>query len=118
MSGGLRFALTSTENSVYRSADTLSLFGQVDHRFTPKFSATLRALYALARYGNATDAASLAGVRSEREEEDIRLNMIARYEVTRWFSVEATYQYDRVFSPFPGGDFTRNRVSLGGRVTY
>jgi hypothetical protein len=118
VSGGFRFALTSTENSAYRSADTVSLFGQVDHRFTPKFSATLRALYAFDRFGNVTDAAALAGFRSGHEEEDVRLSVIGRYRVTDWFSAEASYHYDRVFSQFPGGDFTRNRISLGGRVTY
>lgn len=115
---GVRYAITTTDVSSYQSTDTASIFGRVTQQFTPKLSADFTATFALNTYRNPTQAALANNVR----EEVVSFGLNGHYQFTRWFSGEAGYSYELDSSGLSttaaNRDFDRNRVYLGGRMTY
>jgi hypothetical protein len=85
------------------------------HDFTPKISATLGVYYEHDDYQSFTQPGfSTPGF----TEQDADIALSVRYSFTRYFALEAGYNYTDVWSDVAAREYTRNRFWGGVSVTF
>jgi hypothetical protein len=115
VTGGFTYQISTTELSQFRATDSALIFGQVSHRFTAKFRATMYLSYRLTTFRD--PSVTLAPPVPEAEDA-ISSALTLQYVITPWCTLDGTYNFDRVDSDFTGRTFTRNRGTMGVRLTY
>ncbi len=118
---GLRYSLETTEVSLYRTSDSLSLFGHIDHSITPKLFVGGNVIFSFDSFGSKIQSAvPIPGLPSNPQETSLSAGLSLRYSFTHWCSGEANYTFDlvNVNSGLLGSSFDRDRASLGLRLTY
>jgi hypothetical protein len=88
----------------------LSIYGSVNHAFTPKLRGSLLAQYQNSEFNegpmdSATDDYFLVGANLS-------------YQISRYMATEVGYNFDSLNSDVDGREFDRNRVYLGIRASY
>ena len=100
----------STAKNVTLDQETATLYASLNHRITALLSAGILLQYQHSTYnggqldGDADDYLSAA--------------LTVGYKLSRHWSLEGSYYFDRLSSSVDGRDFTRNRVLAGVRGTY
>lgn len=115
VSVGFYYQIQTTEVGTYRSTDSASLYGSINHRITPKLRASGSVAYSISTYQNPTPG---SGAIPGLEEDSFRIGLGLTYSFERWLSGDLGYTYDQVQSDFASREFTRNQVTLGVRFIY
>jgi hypothetical protein len=98
-------------------AESTGVYGSVNHRFMGHFVASLIAQYQHSTYDDTTGSSSTS-------DDYFGAGVNLTYEINKFVSVEAGYNFDRLDSDLSSSDtgwnrsYTRNRVYIGVRVTY
>jgi hypothetical protein len=91
-------------------AETTAIYGHVNHKFTAKLRG-----HALVQFQ--TSGFDSGGANNQRDDFFISgLNLT--YEINKFLTAEAGYNYDRLNSDLSNRSFTRNRAYLGIRAKY
>jgi hypothetical protein len=116
LSIGVRYQLNATDvafvNSLTptRDQESLSIYGQIHHRITPKLTGSLLGLYQHSEFVG-------GGVDGENDQFFV-LGVNFNYALNQFLSAEAGYNFDRLSSDLDGRGYTRNRVYLGLIAKY
>jgi hypothetical protein len=110
-----RYSIEEADTAANRGRETFRTGLNAKHDFTPRISGSIGAYYEHHDYQGftfpgATDSGST--------EESIDMALSLRYAVTRYFGVEAGYNYTDVSSDIPFRDYSRNRYWAGLNVTF
>jgi hypothetical protein len=115
ISAGFAYQISTTEAGGFRSTDSTSLFGSVNHRLTARLQASASIAYSISTFQNPiSGSSSQAGL----EENAFRTGFSLTYAFRRWLSADLTYTYEELRSDVPDRNFERNRVDLGVRFIY
>lgn len=115
VTAGFSYQLSTTEVAAYRATEAASLFGQINHAFTPKFNASANVAYSLFTFRSPTPGSLL---QPGLEETGFQVGLTLTYEFRRWLSADLRYTYNQVTSDLGGRSFDRNQVSMGLRLAY
>ena len=122
---GVRHGYSQTDAGIYgewvlgnpksetlvQNAETTSLYGQMSYHLTPSVTASINGQYQHSEF-QVNNISGLA-------DDFYLLGLAATYEINRFFSLEAGYNYDVLESSFQAGrGYDRNRVFLGVRAQY
>jgi hypothetical protein len=115
VTAGFSYQLSTTEVATYRATEAASLFGQINHAFTPKFNALANVAYSLFTFRSPTPGSLLP---PGLQETGFQTGLTLTYEFQRWLSADLRYTYTQATSDLAGRSFDRNQVSMGLRFTY
>ncbi len=116
---GVRHGYTQTDagiapgfiDTLVQNAETTSLYGQMSYHLTPSVTASINGQYQHSEF----QVANISGL----ADDFYLFGLAATYEINRFFSLEAGYNYDVLESSFQAGrGYDRNRVFLGVRAQY
>jgi hypothetical protein len=114
---GLNHSRNATDQSQLSASGQLTqdqestvVYGSISQRLTPKLTATALA--------NLQDSSYHDGAFNGQTDDDYSLGLNLTYNFTRYFSMEAGYNFDDVVSGVPGLSYTRNRVYMGVTASY
>ncbi|MCS7090840.1 MAG: outer membrane beta-barrel protein [Verrucomicrobiota bacterium] len=92
------------------SQESSTVYGLISHQITPKLVAL-----ANVRYQDSTFDGGLYG---DQGDQFFSAGVNLTYQVNRFLSCEAGYNFDRLNSDIPGRSYDRNRVYIGITATY
>ena len=102
-------AATAT-SSFTASSESTSVYGSVNHKFTPKLKGSVIGQFQHSEFNGGT---------LDGESENYYLvGLNLSYQFTPHFSAEVGYNYDDLHSDAPGRTFDRNRVYIGVTGSY
>ncbi len=110
-----RYGIEEPDALLSQGRNTFRTGLSAKHDFTPKISATLGLYYQHDDYQSFTQSGfTIPGF----TEQDADLAFSVRYSLTRYFALEAGYNYTNVWSDIPIREYTRNRYWGGFSVTF
>lgn len=116
---GVKHGLTSTDvgvdynlSGVTLAAESTTLYAGLNHRITPKLTATVRGQWSMMDYRGT--GVGYDGQTDNYYSADVSLI----YTLNQYFAFDAGYLFDRLDSDIPNRTFDRNRAYLGVRATY
>jgi hypothetical protein len=92
------------------SQESSTVYGMISHQITPKLVAI-----ANVRYQDSTFDGGLYG---DQSDQFFSAGINLTYQINRFLSCEAGYNFDRLNSDIPGRSYDRNRVYIGVTATY
>jgi hypothetical protein len=110
-----RYGIEEADALLSQGRNTFRTGLSARHEFTPKISATLGVNYEHDDYQSLTQSGFTIPGFTEQVA-DVAFSV--RYSVTRYFALEAGYNYTDVWSDIPSREYTRNRVWGGMSVTF
>jgi hypothetical protein len=110
-----RYAIEEPDVLLNPNRKTFRTGIRATHNLTPRVSAILGAYYEHDDYGSVTN---LNVVTPGFTEQAVDLALSFRYAVTRYFGVEAGYDYTDVWSDVVFREYSRNRCWAGLNVTF
>ena len=110
-----RYAIEEPDALVNQGSNTFRTGLSAKHDFTPKISATLGVYYEHDDYQSFPQS-GFTSPGFTQQDADVALSV--RYSFTRYFALEAGYNYTDVWSDIPIREYTRNRFWGGLSVTF
>ncbi|MDR3459106.1 MAG: outer membrane beta-barrel protein [Verrucomicrobiae bacterium] len=96
--------------SITQYQDTTTVYADINHKITEKLTGSLLGQYSYSSYEG--------GANNSNADSAINLGLNFTYQITRHFSADAGYNFDKLFSSLAQRGFVRNRVYMGLSANY
>jgi len=109
---GVKHQKSATDMATGLDQEATAVYGAINHQILPSLLGTLMSQYQMSSLFNGL------GTFQGLEENYFTLGAYLDYQINKFLSAEAGYNFDRVDSDNGLRSFTRNRVYLGLRASY